>query len=729
MAEPHHVDEEYRDELYLHVNSEDSSIDFERGILKKEQDTESESPTPQAPLSQISVVPSDTKSPDSQLLVAQRAVYELEAVQQARDCAQTPASRKRKPPIDQEDGPTSEKKLPKKRKAQPKTEAEISLLKKGLLTYRAKEEMQIQDYGEDQIREFEEIREKFEKCNEARSELSVSVCRDVLGKHEVPIKRRKKARSPVDCVASTPSGSLPQKEKESVPEQGDSCSPGHQDKIENEAQDEAVAEDDDRELFKKWKMPSGDYKPVALDKELVEALKKSLKTPPRFLYRASSWEGVKHTNGYDDLTGHYPAAHKNDEERCHRTLYDIPNGLGELAEMLGHRFLWADRRRDETLSWTSSLLFALVHASGRLAKGQSGVVIHVIDTAKVKTIDGRPVEFYFAPDLLRILNIQSYKCWDSFQLTNLRQPWFTHEWISHHVVKSPSKHSYEADILELIDTGLYSFTSSLETQEDYDMRSLYHRCCYSRSREHPKNGNVRSITTEDLKKAKDLATCFLSPRYRILGVEPPIHLLIDFLGLTARPKKDPVFIDWIQKRYHPDDLQKSAYENMIRIPNNTPELAQALELARDACVALGVPQFPGTRVWISDPDFDWYCKWLRSTWKQIKIRDRSKRVKLPSQNKESSTASSTSVQSSTEDSDVAGKEGEGNENEDSVPSMAGEQSGDAGQQESRSGFPKAMEGLSPDVDLIDGDELGRFLSTDKDGYSTSHDSKDPGFLP
>ncbi|KAI7498996.1 hypothetical protein KC367_g4851 [Hortaea werneckii] len=727
MAEPDHADEEYRDEGYLHVNSEGSSIDSERGILDDEPDIESV--TPRGVLSHDPIVSLDMESLSSQLSDGQRGDYELKAVEHAEMSAQKPAPRKRQASTDQEEGTTSQKKLHKRRKAQPKSDVEISLLKKSLLTYPEKEAMQIFDYGEEEIAEFEEVRKKFKECDEARSELGVSVCRATLGKHEVPIKHRKMPRSPVDEATSTSGDTLPHKDNEGTPVQDVSCPPGDPDQSQTDAQDEGAPAEDLQEGFKRWKMPAGDYKPIPLDKELAEALKKSLKTPPRFLYRASSWEGIKRTNGYDHLTLHVPAAHMNDDEKCHESIYDIPNGLGELAEMLGHRFLWSDRRRDETLSWTSSLLFAIFHASGRLAKGQRGVVIHTIDTTKVKTLDGCPVEFHFAPDLLRILEIQSYKCWDFFQLTNLRQPWYTHEWISHHVVKSPLRHSYEADISELADKGLYSFVNSLKTQEDHDMRSLYHRCCYSRSVEHSKDGSVRSITTEDLNKAKDLAMCFLSHQDRSLGDEPPVHLLIDFLGLTARPRTDPVFIDWIRQRYNADDLRRSAYENMIRIPNNTPELAQALELAGDACIALGMPKFPGPRVWMADPHFNWYCKWLRSTWKQIKIRDRSKKVKLPSQNKKSSTASPTSTQSSTEDSDAAAKEREESQTEDSVLSLAAEQSGDANQEESHSGFSNETDAFFPDVNLSDGDELEFPLPTDEDGHSIRHEDEDPESLP
>ncbi|KAI6907599.1 hypothetical protein KC318_g4792 [Hortaea werneckii] len=610
-AEPGYDESQHEDEEYLHFNGECSSVDYEGESPENWQDT-------QSALNLTSAVPLATESPNSRLSDGQRAEYGLEAVERVGKSTQKSAPRKRKTSIDREDGLNSQEKRSKIQKARPMSDAGLPLLQKDLLTYHEKEMMQMIDYGEDEISEFEGVRNKFWKCNLARLELDVSTCRAILGEHEVPFKRWKKSRSPVDCATSTSNETLPHKENEGTPEQDGSRPPSDPIKIENEAEDETAPAEDHHEGSEKWKMPSGDYEPIPLDKEVVEALKKSMRTPPRFLHRASSWEGIKRTNGYDEITLHVPAAHMHDDEKCHETLYDVPNGLGELAEMLGHRFLWSDRRRDETLSWTSSLLFALVHASGRLAKGQRGVVIHVIDTTKVKTIDGRPVEFYFAPDLLRILDIQSYKCWDYFQLTNLRQPWYTHEWISHHVVKSPLRHSYEAEISDLIETGLYSFVSSLKTPEDNDMRSLYHRCGFSRSVEHAKDGRVKSITIEDLNKARNLAMCFLSSQTRSLDVEPPVHLLIDFLGLTARPKTDPVFVDWIRKRYSPDDLRRSAYGNMIRIPNNTPELAQALDLARDACIALGVPQIPGTRVWMADTDFDWYCQWLRPVWKRIK---------------------------------------------------------------------------------------------------------------
>jgi hypothetical protein len=66
-----------------------------------------------------------------------------------------------------------------------------------------------------------------------------------------------------------------------------------------------------------------------------------------------------------------------------------------------------------------------------------------------------------------------------------------------------------------------------------------------------------------------------------------------------------------------------------RIANNLPEVAQSLELARDAATALGLDIRPvaPSRVWMADIDFDWYCKWTREEEKKIKIADRGAKKK------------------------------------------------------------------------------------------------------
>ncbi|KAK5125867.1 hypothetical protein LTR08_005190 [Meristemomyces frigidus] len=510
------------------------------------------------------------------------------------------------------------------------------MLGRDLLTWHEIEALQVQDYGADEREAFEAVRQKF--------------------------RTHAKAREGLRAI-----GSLKVEDTQEVPSSEDD--PDSASGVNTEIADQPAATEDSeteayifKQLLSKYKLLSEIYQPEPLSEKLVTALKDSLKTPPRFLYRASSWEGRKHTSGHDTMSVHIPAAHKNKDEKCHDTIYEIPNGLSELLEMLGHRFLWADRRRDETLSWTSSLLFALVHATGRLAKGQRHVVIHVIDTTKVTTIEGGPVEFHFAPDLMRILDIQGWYKWNEFEHVSLRQPWYTHEWISHHVVKSPARHSYEVDIEELVKAGLYEFVKSFQTPEKEQMRSLYHRCCFVRSKEHREGAGPKPMSMTELEYAKRLASCFLEPSVRDVepAPEPPVTIFLDLLGLVARPRGDDTFREWMRQHYSAGDLATAGYASVTRVANNLPESTQVLDLVRDACVALGVPAIPRTRVWMADADFNWGCKWLKALPKDIKNREsRAGKRARQEKNKGKSAVGSLADQLLRDEEGEAGKEQNG----------------------------------------------------------------------
>lgn len=277
-----------------------------------------------------------------------------------------------------------------------------------------------------------------------------------------------------------------------------------------------------------------------------------MRDPPRFLYRASSWQGKRHTNGHDELTTHLPAAYKNRDERCADTIYDEPNGLGELAEMLGRRYLWQDRRKDATLSWTSSLLFALVLALGRKAKDQEFVVIHVIDTTKVTTLDGRPVEFHYTRDIMRILKVTEWPGWnDQWERLFLRQPWYTHEYVTHGAIKSPVEHSLELDLDEALDAGLTDLIPSLFIADPDEAKSLYQRCVYTRGVGHGVNGQRHPLTTSKLELANKIGCLFLSREARASADDPtaPIFIFLDLLGMYSRPRQDETLMEWIKARY------------------------------------------------------------------------------------------------------------------------------------------------------------------------------------
>ena len=69
-------------------------------------------------------------------------------------------------------------------------------------------------------------------------------------------------------------------------------------------------------------------------------------------------------------------------------------------------------------------------------------------------------------------------------------------------------------------------------------------------------------------------------------------------------------------------MDRQEFVDMARVANNLPEVAQMLDLAREAFAIHGVQDaVPPTRVWMADPNFDWYCKWLSSGTKKIQIKD------------------------------------------------------------------------------------------------------------
>ena len=136
---------------------------------------------------------------------------------------------------------------------------------------------------------------------------------------------------------------------------------------------------------------------------------------------------------------------------------------------------------------------------------------------------------------MRILDIQGWAGWD--ELYNHRsksnQPWYTHEWITHHVVVSPPEFSWEANIEDLIKSGLFDLTSAMKTSEAELMWSLYHRCVHVRSADHHSGVSPTPLTEDVLCMARRLALCFANAI--ALQDEPLLSTFIDFLALSARP--------------------------------------------------------------------------------------------------------------------------------------------------------------------------------------------------
>lgn len=438
--------------------------------------------------------------------------------------------------------------------------------------------------------------------------------------------------------------------------------------------------------------------------------------PPQYLYRTTSWQGrpgSRSTNGHDEIHFHLPAAYKNGAKEEIRgdgvlvpSLDDEPNALSELVEKLGRRLLWDDRRRDPTLSWTSSLLFALVHATGRLAKKQKHIGVHVVATSQVRTLNGiesgRAVEFLMAQDLLHQLNIADWNGWSNREHYRLQRPWYTHEWLTHHAVWAPpgrERFAYEANIEELIDVGLYDLVPHLKTKAEENMKGLYDRCVYTRSvghTSHAKPEEIRAFTEHDLELAEKLAKCFRwEHRYAtdtITGEQKPergsgtvvatstphLNIFFDLLSMEARPQQDPMFMQWIRDHFTSTypywfalvyransdtaaDFASLDFAGLARLANNLPEQAQSLDLARDALLALSLPDsIPPTRVWCADEDFNWYCKWLHKYPRPLRVRlakeDKKKKSGVAKELIDHITGQSTEQQGQTQDENAIASE-------------------------------------------------------------------------
>lgn len=193
----------------------------------------------------------------------------------------------------------------------------------------------------------------------------------------------------------------------------------------------------------------------------------SLQSTPRYLMRAYTLDGKNHTNGYSSETLFSPSAFWRNN-RTSLSILDMP--FDESRQMLGTHLYWADRVLDELLSWTNSLLFAIVHAVLRASHGQLGAHICFIDTSKATTAQGESTAFYFAPKLTNAVGMldwkgqrlnadgtpKDYKGWHpKTELEKLHERKATHEYLTHGVVQYPEGHLRHVPLDELIEHGLF----------------------------------------------------------------------------------------------------------------------------------------------------------------------------------------------------------------------------------------------------------------------------------
>lgn len=258
-----------------------------------------------------------------------------------------------------------------------------------------------------------------------------------------------------------------------------------------------------------------------------------------------------------------PAAAVDQEEHGHvlyNSIYDFPT-LSELLFNFGSRILWMRRKADQFSSYTTSLLFAIVHAMGRKTREETDIYISIIDTRTAKTVQGDPVEFYYVPQLQQILHAPEWHGWGDSQWPKLMAPWFTHEYVAHGTANLGDNALRMVPLEELIQHGLYHFAPGIhDPEQEGEMKKLYHRCVQMRHYWYGSSVAATPFDRRHLAHAVELARLFDPSISEMNSTEldfeeqlqrRPIHLQIflDLCGLSKRQKNDVLFVEYIRSRF------------------------------------------------------------------------------------------------------------------------------------------------------------------------------------
>ncbi|KAK4901216.1 hypothetical protein LTR27_001773 [Elasticomyces elasticus] len=359
---------------------------------------------------------------------------------------------------------------------------------------------------------------------------------------------------------------------------------------------------------------------------------------PMKLIRVDSTKGWRHTQGTSTEQQIKPAiAVGKLNTQPYPSIYDF-GSLVELILNFGNRILWNRRHNDQFTSYTTSLLFGLVHAKGRHERKEEGITIASLDTrlATKDDVKKSPAEFYWVPGLSRILGVTSWAGWSIMPYGKFIAPWYSHEYVAQGIVNLAAGSSKQVSFADLVKNGLYDFASGLHNIEELEeMKKLYSRCVQMRVLWYQTREPV-PFTQEHLNHAARLARLFAtstpdtdedtqasSNHGRI-----PLYMFLSFVSLSNRNEYDPEFLDFIKQNFTAHDVQDIMYPSMTRIPNNLPEFMQYMQRVREACTALGLP-IPGENAVASvDLDFDYTGVW------HGKLKDITVRAAKPKKEKQ-----------------------------------------------------------------------------------------------
>ncbi|KAK4977794.1 hypothetical protein LTR42_002169 [Elasticomyces elasticus] len=317
---------------------------------------------------------------------------------------------------------------------------------------------------------------------------------------------------------------------------------------------------------------------------------------PRYLWRVQSNGKPGYVHGTTSQQEILPAAWVRGK-KCYTSIFDFPT-LSELVSNLGDRALSYHKEGDQFTSYTTSPLFALVHAQALTLKGERYITITFIDTWAAKNSAGKPAEFYHLPTLQEIIGTAEWRGWTPREANSLKSPQFSHEYVAHGVLDLRTNPFQPVPFGRFLSIGLYDHVPSFfDEKNPEEMLKLYHRCLQIRVLSYH-SAKPTPFDSAYLNRAADLARLFCrepsSAAASNISVneaseERPInlHIFLDLVGLTKREKNDAMFIAYIKEHFEGREVDRIMHQGMNRIQNNLPELLQVMDRIRETCNALG----------------------------------------------------------------------------------------------------------------------------------------------
>ncbi|KAK5738159.1 hypothetical protein LTR17_006189 [Elasticomyces elasticus] len=349
---------------------------------------------------------------------------------------------------------------------------------------------------------------------------------------------------------------------------------------------------------------------------------------PVELWRVSAATGSNHTQGSTTSQRIKPAAAVEGVrfgEPVYEDLSDFPS-LSSLSKNVAGRLLSTRSSADQLSSYSKDLEFILALAQRREHLGQGPILITRIVTRQIKTSHGKQAKFYSVPELLRALGVPMWKGLTEKNCQVLSGARFSHEYVAVGELDLTNNPYKPVSFDELKAHGLYNFRPGLHIEgNEVEEKKLYYRRLQMSHhwyglgvKGHPNDGTLQ-FTDQYLNHAAQLARLF-KPSMEESGAkshiddevntpQAPLSIFLDLVSLSVREKNSFLFAQHICDNYSSNDVQETLYQGMERIPNNSPDRMQVMQLTREACLAVGVPQPAATAVVIVDPLFDYDGVW------------------------------------------------------------------------------------------------------------------------